>query len=189
MYGLGYDRDWGAGFSKDTKNGNISLALTGATGMPLKFDDNWLITSRISKGVLSYDNYAIGLSFMGGNIYDVMGYTIMDQEPSEIFLFSADFAYNYDNIEQKFQINSGRKTKEEAYSALYRLTLNFLEENKLKLEGQGVYVKTRRINDYFLSAGASYSINSDLTTRLMCERALKDGETKIIGQFYYYFTI
>ncbi|MDR2192827.1 MAG: hypothetical protein LBO62_08135 [Endomicrobium sp.] len=189
MYGLGYDRDWGAGFSKDTENGNISFSFTSGTGMPLEFDGNWLISSRVSKGILNYDNYTAGLSFMGGNVYDIMGYEIMRGSLSDILLFSADFAYNYDNIEQKLQIDLGRKTKDEVYSALYRVTLNFLEENKLKLEGQGVYVQTRRINNYFLAAGASYLLNSDLTARIVYEYSHENGDGKVVGQLYYYFTI
>jgi hypothetical protein len=189
MYGLGYDRDWGAGFSKDTQNGNVSFAFTSGAGMALKFDGSWLITSRFSKGVLNYDNYTVGLSFMGGKIYDAMGYVIMNDKPSEIFLFSADFAYNYNNIEQKLQINSGQKTKENLYCGLYRLTLNFLEENRLKIEGQSVYIQTRHRKDYFLAAGASYALNSDLTARVLYEYASEKDESRVIGQLYYYFII
>ncbi|MDR3113443.1 MAG: hypothetical protein LBU09_03625 [Endomicrobium sp.] len=189
MYGFGYDRDWGAGFSKDTQNGNISFAFTSGTGMALKFDDNWLITSRISKGVLNYDNYTAGFSLMGGMVYDTMGWTIMNEKASAIFLFSADFAYNYNNVEQKLQLNYGRKMKEDVSSGLYRLTLNFLEENRLKIEGQSVYVQMRDMSGYFLAAGAAYSISSDLTARIMYEYALEKDESKIVGQLYYYFVV
>ncbi|MDR1941347.1 MAG: hypothetical protein LBQ47_03390 [Endomicrobium sp.] len=189
MFGFGYDRDWGAGISKDTKNGNIQFSLTSATGMALKFDGNYLITSRISKGVLSYDNYNIGLSVMSGNVFDSMGWEIMGNLPHEVLLFGADFAYNRNNVEHKAQITAGKKMDEDAYAGLYRLSFNFLEENKLKLEGQGVYTQLGDIKNYYLSAQAAYKINADLTSRITYARDIESKENKIVMQLYYYFLI
>jgi hypothetical protein len=192
MYGSGYDRDWGLGFSKDTKNGGVSLSFTSASGMGLKLDGSFLIASRFSKGVLNYDNYTAGISVMAGKAYDAMGYEIMNAHPYELYMFAADFAYNVNNVEQKFQINAGKKTGEDAFAGLYRLTLNFLEENKLKLEGQGVYTQTGKFHDYFLSAGAAYSVNPDITARIMYEYGKESGgraDDKIVAQLYYYFVL
>jgi hypothetical protein len=189
MLGFGYDRDWGAGISKDTKNGNIQFSFTSGTGMALKSNGNWLGALRISKGVLNYDNYNIGLSAAGGKVFDSMGYEIMEDEPHETLLFGADFAYNNDNMEHKVQLSAGTKMKEEVYAGLYRLTLNFLEENKLKVEGQGAYAQTGRIKNYYLSAGAAYKINAELTSRIMYEYDAELKENKTVIQLYYYFLI
>ncbi|MDR1196098.1 MAG: hypothetical protein LBL00_06460 [Endomicrobium sp.] len=189
MYGFGYDRDWGIVFSKDTANGNVQFALTSGTGMTLRFKDNWLITSRISKGVLSYDNYTLGLSVMAGNVLETMGYSIMSEEISELGFASADFAYNHNNFEHKAQINAGKITDDAAFAGLYRISLNFLEENKLKLEGQYVYTRREDSDNHYIDAQISYKINSDITARLAYGWQREMNDSKIVAQFYYYFLI
>jgi hypothetical protein len=189
MYGFGYDRDWGITFSKDTDNGNIRFALTSATAMTLRFKNNWLATSRISKGVLSYDNYTFGLSVMAGNMLETMGYTIMNEETAEVGLASADFAYNHNNFEHKAQFNAGTIANEAAFAGLYRLSLNFLEENKLKLEGQYVYTQREGFDNHYIDAAVNYKINSDITARLAYGWQQEMNDSKIAAQLYYYFLI
>ncbi|MDR2426718.1 MAG: hypothetical protein LBD46_06035 [Endomicrobium sp.] len=189
MYGFGYDRDWGIVFSKDTDNGNVQFALTSGTAMALRFKNNWLATSRISKGVLSYDNYTLGLSVMAGNILETMGYTIMSEETSEIGLAATDFAYNHNNFEHKAQVNVGKITDDMACAGLYRLSLNFLEENKLKLEWQYVYTRRADFDNHYIDAAINYKINSDITTRLAYSWQREMNDNKIAAQFYYYFLI
>jgi hypothetical protein len=189
MYGFGYDRDWGLGFNKYLKNGDLQFALTSATGMGLEAKGNWLITSRISNGVLNYDNYNIALSFMGGKMLDVMGYKIMDYNPKKIILAGLDGAYNHLNIEHKAEVNIGSKNEKTAFAAFYRLSINFTEDNAVKLEGQSVYTKLESEDNFTLAGGLTYRLNSYLSARGMYEWQRKPAERKIITQLYYYFPL
>ncbi|MDR0676836.1 MAG: hypothetical protein LBF97_07360 [Elusimicrobiota bacterium] len=187
MYGFGFDRDWGVGFSKDTQNGNIQSSLTSGSGMPLKSEGNWLFTSRISKGVLNFNNYNIGASIMYGQKLDTMGYKLMDDDLKKVSLIGFDFAYNHNNIEHKTEIDFGEKDKKDAFAGLYRLSINLLEENRLKLDGQYVYTKDEKNDNFYLGCGVSYKITSDITTRIMYEFENDMNDKKIVGQLYYYF--
>jgi hypothetical protein len=189
MYGFGYDRDWGIGFGKYLQNGDLQFALTSGTGMGFETEGNWLITSRISNGLLNYDNYNIAASFMGGKILDAMGYEIMDDTPKDIILAGFDGAYNHNNIEHKTEVAFGSKNQRTAFAAFYRLALNFMEENALKLEGQSVYTKLEGQNNYSLAGGLTYRLNSYLSARAMYEWQHKPAGYRIITQLYYYFPI
>lgn len=189
MYGFGYDRDWGVGFNKYLKNGDLQLALTSATGMGFETEGNWLITSRISNGVLNYDNYSIAASFMGGKILETMGYKIMDYNPKNIILAGFDGAYNHGNIEHKAEINIGGKNEKTAFAVFYRLSINLMEENALKLEGQSVYTKLESEDNFALAGGLTYRLNSYLSARSMYEWRRKTAERRIITQLYYYFPL
>ena len=74
MQGYGFDRDWGVGATRDFEWGNLALSYTTGTGMPLEFDGNYLLSARISKGVLARDNYNLGFSTSYGKTLDTMGY-------------------------------------------------------------------------------------------------------------------
>jgi hypothetical protein len=189
MYGFGYDRDWGAGFNKYLQNGDLQFALTSGTGMGFKTEGNWLITSRISNGVLNYDNYNIAASFMGGEILDTMGYKIMDYNPKSIILAGFDGAYNHCNIEHKAEINVGGKNEKTAFAAFYRLSINFMEENALKFEAQSVYTKLESEDNFALAGGLTYRLNSYLSARTMYEWRHKPAERRIITQLYYSFPL
>ena len=189
MYGFGFDRDWGAGFTKDTQDGDIKIALTSGTGMPLYTYGNWLATSRVSFGVLSADNYSAGLSVMGGKILDTMGYEVEDRDPKDIFLAGADFAFNQTYLEHKAEINIGEKDNKKAFAAFYRLALNLMEENKLKIEFQPTYTQKQAQDDYSIACGTSYRVNSYLTLRFMYEYTHKADDNRFISQVYYYLPV
>lgn len=195
MEGFGFDRDWGAGYEKDTKNGDVKLALTTGSGMSLRTnDDSWLATSRVSKGILNSDNYTIGFSAMRGKSFDVMGYKILDHMPKEIFLLGTDLAFNTNNIEHKMEIDFGKRDRDPAFAALYRIGFNFLEEDRLKFELQTLYTKKEETEKRAIDGGISYIITADLTGRFMYERsrirdsfAQRTTDNRFIFQLYYYF--
>ncbi|MDR1499237.1 MAG: hypothetical protein LBS34_03035 [Rickettsiales bacterium] len=189
MYGFGFDRDWGIGLLEDTEHGSFSVSLTSGSGMGIRRYGNWLFASRISNGILNYDNYNIGLSFMGGKILEVVGYTIMNAKPKNVAMGSIDFSYNYDNIEHKIEINFGQKDRKEVFASLYRVGLNFLEENRLKLEGQSLYIKQNGMNDQALGVGTTYKIDSNLTARIMYEWQRRMNDHKTVIQIYYYLAV
>ncbi|MDR2337531.1 MAG: hypothetical protein LBE20_02650 [Deltaproteobacteria bacterium] len=189
MYGLGFDRDWGVGFNRDFQNGDWALALTTGSGGRLRTRGNWLITSRASLGILNVDNYNLGFSFMGGEMLEVMGYELMDTEPKQVALAGIDFAFNHEEFEHKVELDAGSMADELAWAGFYRLSVNFLEENRLKLEAQYVGVKNMGQNNNYLGAGVSYRINSDLTARLMHEWDYRTTEKRFVGQVYWYWNV
>jgi len=189
MYGFGFDRDWGVGFSKDTERGNFKLALTTGSGMPLKINGNKILTSRISHGILNSDNYTVGLSAMFGEILDTMGYKVLNDEPKDVWLVGGDLAVNTYNIEHKFEIAIGEKNSNSTFAGLYRLSFNFLEENKLKLEFQPTYTKKEKDENYILGSGVGYLLNQDITTRFMYEHSNNTNDNRYIFQIYYYFSL
>jgi hypothetical protein len=189
MYGFGFDRDWGVGINRDFQNGDLALALTTGSGMALRTRGNWLITSRASVGVLSLDNYNLGLSFMGGQMLEVMGYELMDSEPKQVALAGIDFAFNHEEFEHKLEFDAGSMADELALAGFYRFSVNFLEENRLKLEAQYVGTKNTGQNNSYLGAGVSYRITSDLTARLMSEWSYRTTEKRFIAQLYWYWNV
>ena len=101
MQGVGFDRDWGAGWSMDTADGNLSASITTGSGMPLRTYGNKIFAARAAKGVLNYDNYTAGLSVMAGKTLDTMGYKIMNRSPKNQWLIGFDGALNSNNLEHK----------------------------------------------------------------------------------------
>ncbi|MCX5878827.1 MAG: hypothetical protein NTY44_06945, partial [Deltaproteobacteria bacterium] len=97
MYGYGYDRDWGVGATRDFEWGNLSVSYSTGTGMPLEFDGNYLMSARISKGVLNRDNYNIGFSSSYGKPLETIGYEVILHEPIKTFLVGTDFTYFWNN--------------------------------------------------------------------------------------------
>jgi len=177
MSGFGFDRDWGAGISRDFAAGDFSAAVTTGSGMGLKTKGSWIVSSRASYGVLSRDNYNVGVSFMGGKMLDTMGYELMDDNPKNTLLGGFDFAWNHDRVEHKAEFDFGRKNDMTAAAVFYRAGCNFLEENRLKLEGQYAWTKQEGASAHGLGFGAAYKVNSSLTARAMYQWNRKTYET------------
>jgi hypothetical protein len=186
MQGFGFDRDWGGGFSKDFAKGDLKLAFTAGTGMGFAMDENFLGSARGSFGVLSYDNYNIGLSIMGGKIPDTMGYEIMDKR-KDVLIGGMDIAFNYNNLEQKAEVNYGVKNEKQALAAFYRLGVNFLDENRLKLEAQYAYADQEGRQNHTPGGGVTFRLTQDLTLRTMYEWSSESNEHRVAVQLYAYF--
>ena len=186
MYGFSFDRDWGGGISRDFANADLSAAVTTGSGMGLKMKGNWLATSRASYGVLSQDNYNFGISFMGGKMLDAMGYHIMHDEPKDAILGSVDISLNHGRVEHKAEFNFGQKNDMAATAVFYRIGFNFLEENRLKLEGQYIWIKQEGATDVELGFGAAYRITSALAARAMYQWEREMNGNRVIFQLYFY---
>ncbi|GHU39071.1 hypothetical protein FACS1894190_02220 [Spirochaetia bacterium] len=186
MYGFGMDRDWGGGFSKDFAKADLKLSLTTGTGMGFEIEKNFLGSARGSFGVLSFDNYNIGLSFMGGKIPDTMGYEIMEMRKT-VLIGGVDVSFNYNNIEQKAEFNYGVKDDKQALAAFYRIGFNFLDENRLKLEAQYAYTDKENIQNHTPSGGVTFRLTQDLTLRTMYEWNSASDEHRVAIQLYAYF--
>ncbi|MDR2527066.1 MAG: hypothetical protein LBC92_04290 [Rickettsiales bacterium] len=209
-YGFGYSRDWGTGYYIDLDNGDLKLSLTSGSGMPLVFDKkiifdsnvndvgvdfdgeyNLLSSIRASLGVLERDNYNVGASFMYGDVVDSMGYHFMNYKTSRIKMAAIDLSVNVDNREHRVEIDYGKmmmhmSKEREIFAGLYKFSIGFLDENRLKLEEQVVYKKSYMDDDgrLFLGTGASYKITSDITFRTMYE--YNKDEQRIACQVYVY---
>jgi hypothetical protein len=186
MQGYGFDRDWGAGATRDFEWGNLALSYTSGTGMPLRFEGNYLFSARISKGVLARDNYNLGLSTAYGKTLDTMGYLVLDSNPQEYFLVDADFTYLWNNIENRFEVAAGDRMDKETYALFWRIGLNLLEEDRLKIEFQPVYWKLQDEGNYLFSGGVTYKLTSDVTLRGLYSHDANTDDNRFVLQVYFY---
>ena len=186
MYGAGFDRDWGVGASRDFSWGDAALSLTSGTGFPLLINGNFLVSTRVSKGVLNQENYNVGAYFSGGKVPDVTGYDIDSKAPKPYNVLGLDATYLWDRLEFRADLRKGIKLGATTYAALGRIGLNLLEENRLKLELQPVFAGLGGAHDYFLAAGAAYAVTADLSARAMFEYERITAEKRVLTQLYYY---
>lgn len=186
MNGISFDRDWGTGWSYDTENGNISASLSSGTGMNYRAKGNGIAAMRISKGVLNRDNYTTGLSVMYGNVLETMGYKIMSNKSEPVRLIGSDIAFNQDNFEHKFEIDTGTQNHNSLYAALYRLSIKLDAEERWKLNIQQTYVNKHK-NEY-LQTGSdiSYLLTAYLTVRFMYQYNSQNADNLYMSQLYYY---
>jgi hypothetical protein len=189
MYGLGFDRDWGIGASRDFAWGDAVLSATTGSGMPLYMNGNYLISARVSRGVLNQENYNAGLYISAGEIPDIAGYQILDGIPKPYTAVGTDFTRLWDRFEFRLDGRIGEKDSNQMYALLGRATINMLEENRMKLEFQPVFTRSSGVNDYFLASGLAYSFTSDLTMRGMFEYQNSNADKRLVTQLYYYFKI
>ena len=189
MLGFGFDRDWGAGLYRDFDWGNMALSGTTGTGMPVYFENNYYITGRIGIGVLSRDNYTIGLSGSYGKIKETMGYHLLLDTP---VLFSAggvDAAFFINNFEIRIEGIAGKKDNLFAGAAFARFGVNLMEEERLKIEVQPVYLRTAGEDNWQTYAGMSFKITGDFTARAMYAYDYVMDDHRVIFQLYYYGSV
>jgi hypothetical protein len=186
MDGFGFDRDWGMGVSRDFAWGNISSSLTTGSGMPLRFEGNYLASARISKGFLRQDNYSLGFSLAHGETLHTMGYEVMHDEPMELSLAGLDFSYLWDNYEARFEAMGGTSMDEDAYALFARFGVNLLDEGRLKLEIQPEYSKIGDADGFEFAAGPAYQLTDEITLRAMYQYDELEDEQRAIFQVYYY---
>jgi hypothetical protein len=189
MSGFGFDRDWGAGASRDFNWGDAAFSLTSGTGMPLQLKGSYLFSGRVAKGVLNRDNYTCGLYGTAGKIPDIIGYHTLDSEPKGYGFLGVDLTYVWDRLEWRADIRKGEKEGSSAYAALGRFGINFLDENRLKLEFQPIFTKQSGQDDRSLAGGFSYLLTPDLTCRSLYEYDKNDNDHRIVFQIYYYVKV
>lgn len=196
MYNFTYDRDWGGLYSRDTSWGNLSASVTNASGMNIyNKNGNYMMAARASYGVLNEDNFSIGATIQKGVNLVAMGYHFHKpggfDEPKlhPQTLVGLDAQLRYNNLESAVDVYAGEYFYDTAYSILWRNGINLLPEDKLKLEGQGIWrlFEGKHYVDY--SAGVTFKLTSDLAFRAMYDwQDWTSGEDyyKVIGQIYYY---
>jgi len=196
MYNFTYDRDWGGLYSTDTSWGNLSASVTNASGMNLyNKKGNYMLATRAAYGILSKDNYTFGVTLQKGVNLVAMGYHFHklpgETEPKlhPQTMAGLDGQVRYNNIESALDVYAGEYLNTDAYSILWRNGINILPEEKLKLEGQGIWrlFEGKHYVDY--SAGVTFKLTSDLAFRAMYDwQDWTSGKDyyKVIGQIYYY---
>lgn len=189
MYGYGFDRDWGLGASRDFDWGDAALSFTSGTGMRLRAAGNYLVSGRIVKGALNRDNYSGGVYFSIGRVPEIMGLRLLDGEEKACSAVGTDFSLFWDRWELRTDLRGGRRRGMDYLAGLGRLGLNLLDENRLKLEAQGVYSGIKGMESWTLGSGFSYAFTPDLTWRMMFEYADVMSDKRVVTQLYYYFKV
>lgn len=189
MYGYGYDRDWGAGASRDFSWGDAALSLTSGSGMRLRAAGNYLAAGRVSSGVLARDNYSAGLYASSGKVPEITGYRVLDGSEKSYSAFGLDYALLWDRWELRADLRAGEKRGMHYSAGLARAGLNLLDENRLKLEAQAVYDGMAGMEGWALSSGASFAISPYLTWRAVFEYEEAMRDRRLVTQLYYYLPI
>ena len=186
MNGYGFDRDWGLGASRDFSRGNLGFALTTGSGMPLYFKGNYLLSGRISYGILNQDNYNVGFSAAYGQTLDTMGYHLLSSDPMLYEMLGVDFSYFWNNMESRVEVQAGRKAGENALALYWRAGVSLLEEGRLKLEAQPVLLKHGGQTSFDIAAGVTWLATEEVTVRAMYAYDEMEHGSRIVFQVYFY---
>ena len=186
MYDLGFERDWGAGLARDMPWGDIAVSYTTGSGMPLYAASNHLSSARISYGVLSSDNFNVGLSKINGTSVMAMGYEVMPEALYNIDLTGIDSAVLYENYELRAETSSGSRMGEDYRSSFIRAGIKLLDEELLKIEIQQVSYTQGNETDHIGAVCVSYLYDENTALRLIYQNDELLDDIKIVGQVYHY---
>lgn len=186
MLGYGFDRDWGIGLERDFGWGGAAASLTAGSGMPLYFRGNFLAAARVSKGVLSRDNYSVGLSLARGDVLETMGYTLVGPEPMTWTAAAIDATYFWRNFENRAEVQVGRRDGAGEFLFFWRAGLSLLDEGRLKVEAQPILTRRAGAWGYSLGSGLTYLVSADLAARgaVLYDHARSD--VRFVVQLYFY---
>jgi len=180
---------WGAGLSRDYEKGDLKITSTTGTGTGIYFRNNYLVSARASYGVLSRDNFNIGVSGAWGKVLETMGWNTMYPEPIAFAVGGVDVSFLWDNFDLRLEAIAGRKGDDFACGILGRLGVGFLEENRLKLELQPLYTEGAMMSGFQVYGGLSYAVTYELTVRSMYGYINDMNDHRAIVQFYYYLKV
>ncbi|NPV84234.1 MAG: hypothetical protein HPY46_11720 [Candidatus Aminicenantes bacterium] len=189
MLGHNLDRDWGVGLHHDFRWGDSALSLTTGSGMSLKFHRNYLLSGRISYGVLARDNYNLGFSAFTGRVLEAMETEGAVSGPVPWSGVALDVTYFWLNLETRLEANLGRRAGQPWHLVLLRQGLNLLDEGRLKLEAQlGLWQHGSGWN-YLAGPALTYRLNSDLALRTMFLYDSQAQNSRLAVQLYFYRSI
>ena len=186
MLGYGFDRDWGVGIERDFPSGGAAVSLTAGSGMPLYLKGNYLVAARLFKGVLARDNYSVGLSLARGNVLETMGYTLVMAEPLVWTAASLDVTHVWRNLENRAEVQLGRRDNAETFLFFWRAGLGLLDESRLKIEVQPVLTRSLGAWGTSFGFGLTYLFSADLAGRFMVLDDNVRRGARFVLQFYYY---
>jgi len=189
MEGFGFDRDWGGGLYRQFDFGDLSVSATTGSGMPPYFKGSYLASARIGIGVLSRDNYTVGFSGGYGHVLDTMGVNIISSSVHGFGMGGIDYTQLWNNLEFRIDCLAGKREGKLAAAALFRMGINLLDEDRLKIEVQPVYWRMGHENNYQAFGSVSYIITEYLTVRTMYEYDYHANDHKVVGQLYFYWRV
>ncbi len=185
MKGYGFDRDWGAGLSRDFSWGNAAASVTAGSGMPLRLDGNVLAAARVSYGVLDRDNYSLGLSGAAGDVLESMGTHVIGG-PVPFRCLSLDASHRWRNLETRLEFLAGEKDGLDVLALFGRFGVLFLDEGRFRIDLQPVALRTAGEWETELAAGLSYQATADLAVRGLVLRDSGRRDTRVVLQVYFY---
>jgi len=204
MMGFGFDRDWGIGLERDFSGASAGLSLTTGSGMGLKTSGtealaptmgsgtgsksvgSYFLAGRISKDILEQDNFSAGLSAALGRVFDVVGYRRISDTPMPFFMAGVDLSWRHDNWEHNFEVMAGNRSEQGAVAVFWRTGVGLLDEARLKLEVQPVFVSMQGSSQFQFAVGATYLAHPDWTLRTMAAYDSRLKDVKILFQIYFY---
>ena len=184
--GIGFERDWGAGFYSTYGEGDINITFTTGSGYMIYYAGNYLINTRLSYGILDKDNYTVGLSFANGQIFDMIDYHRLNSNLYPTNSAGMDLSWNLNRFEFKFEASIGTMGDYDINGTLLRVGYNLIPKNKLKLEVQPVLSRT--IDEgptYKFYGGISYALTDYLALRAMYEYNNFTTDRMVITQVYF----
>jgi hypothetical protein len=206
MMGFGFDRDWGLGLERDFSGGSAGLSLTTGSGMGLKTSgtealtgtmgsgspsgsktvSSYFLAGRVSKNILEQDNFSAGLSVGLGRVFDVVGYRRISETPMPFFMAGVDLSWRQNNWEHNFEVMAGSRAEQGAVAVFWRTGVGLLDEARLKIEVQPVFVSMQGVSQFQLGLGVSYLAHPDWTLRTMAAYDSRLKDFKILFQVYFY---
>jgi hypothetical protein len=186
MQNFGFDRDWGVGLYRDTSWGNWAATLTTGSGAPLRFNGNWMGAARVSRGVLSGDNWNVGLSASAGETLETMGNQVLEEEPRDMALAALDATLLRDGLEHRFEADAGKLWGDDAWALFYRLGWVLDGEGRWKIEAQPQYLAVGGEKSFGFSFGGTHLLTPDVTLRLMYDYSQAEDDHRVILQVYLY---
>ncbi len=186
MLGFGFDRDWGVGLSRDTAWGNLSASVTTGTGVPVRFEGNYLAAARLAVGVPAQDNWGLGFTAAAGKTLMTMGNLVLEDEPVEMSLGGIDLVFFRNQFEHRFDAFGGTVLDQEAWAAAYRLGWQIDPDGNWKAEIQPVWTSIGEEEGFQAAACVSWQATPDLAARVMYRWNEPDDDHRVVGQLYYY---
>jgi len=155
--------------------------------MPFIIHENYLMSGRLSYGVLNSDGYSAGISGAYGAVIDTMGNHVFSDEPIRYSLASADISYLFTSIENRAELIWLRKDSVDMIGLFYRLTVSFLEENRLRADLQSMITKVEEnaVQTRY-EAGLSYQATESLWIRSQYAYDEAMNDSVLTMQLYWY---
>jgi hypothetical protein len=204
MMGFGFDRDWGIGLEHDFAGGSAGMSLTTGSGMGLRMSGkapvsatmgqktetenvaSYFLAGRISKNILDQDNFSAGFSAAVGRVFDVVGYQTISEAPMPILMAGADLSWRRNNWEHDFEVLAGSRAEQGAVAVFWRTSVGLLDEARLKLEAQPVFMSMQGTSRFQFAVGGTYLVHPDWTLRTLVSYDTKANDVKILFQIYFY---
>ena len=110
----------------------------------------------------------------------------MMDEPREMAVAGVDLTWLWDNFESRWEAMGGKNQDENAVALFWRMGVNLLDEGRLKLEVQPMYLKIGSQESYQVAAGPSWALTPDVTLRSMYLYDEAQDDHRVVFQVYWY---